>query len=181
MKQKKEDDHTANHQVETKPTGPTEKTLSHINDKGLPQMVDVSEKPITKRVATAQALIILGQEIMDKLEQNDFSLAKGPVLQTAIIAGTMAVKKTAELIPLCHTLPISGCDIEIQKKDKCSLWIRCRVKTNANTGVEMEALHGAMAAALTIYDMCKAMSHDIRIDQILLLNKSGGKRNYNIE
>ncbi len=156
----------------------TSKKLTHVTEKGVARMVDITQKKITKRVAEAQAIVTLGDKILHTLEAGDFATAKGSVFDTARLAGIMAVKKTAELIPLCHLLPITSCDVDIQKKDAESLIIRCKVKTTSNTGVEMEALHGATVAALTIYDMCKAMSHDIEITDIYLLNKTGGKSDY---
>lgn len=154
------------------------KKLSHIDEQGNPAMVDVSHKAITTRTATAQAIVWLGEEIMSELSDHQFSTKKGSVLHTAIIAATMAVKQTDQLIPLCHNLPISSCKTDIQALDDAQLQIRCTVKTTGQTGVEMEALHGASVAALTIYDMCKAMSHDMVIKEIVLLKKTGGKNDY---
>lgn len=153
-------------------------SLSHLNKSGLPEMVDVADKAITTRVAVAEATVVLGEAIMTELEGNDFSTKKGAVIQTAIIAGTMAVKQTWSVIPLCHALDISSVKFDIVAVETTSLKIACRVKTAGRTGVEMEALHGASVAALTVYDMCKAMSHDIVIEGLQLVSKTGGKADY---
>jgi cyclic pyranopterin phosphate synthase len=141
-------------------------------------MVDVSAKQITKRVAVAQSMVVLGKEIMQHLSGNEINTKKGPVFQTAIIAGTMGAKKTSELIPLCHPLPIENCKLIIEINDKQEVVITCTVTTTGKTGVEMEALTGASIAALTIYDMCKAMSHNIIIKETSLLEKTGGKSDF---
>ncbi len=154
------------------------KKLSHLDEAGNPSMVDVSDKAITARLATAECRVFIGEAIMQALSEQDFSTKKGSVFHTAIIAATMAVKKTADVIPLCHPLPVSSCKTEIEVESATHLYIRCTVKTTGQTGVEMEALHGASVAALTIYDMCKAMSHDIRIEQVQLLKKTGGKQDF---
>ena len=154
------------------------KKLSHIDAAGNPSMVDVSDKVVTARVATAQALVFVGKEIMAELSGRQFTTKKGSVFHTAIIAATMGVKKTHDLIPLCHNLPISSCKTDIQPLGEEQIRIICTVKTTGQTGVEMEALHGASIAALTIYDMCKAMSHDIIIQNIQLMEKTGGKNDF---
>ena len=141
-------------------------------------MVDVSDKSITKRSATAEARVLVGPAIMQELTDTAFTTKKGSVTQTAIIAATMAVKQTWSVIPLCHPLPIQGCKVTVEASDDSTLTVHCTVHTEGKTGVEMEALHGASVAALTIYDMCKAMSHDIRIDGLRLLQKRGGKSDY---
>ncbi len=155
-----------------------EKTLSHLTEEGTPQMVDVGAKQITQRLATAQATVTLGAEIMQHLEQGELQTRKGPVFQTAIIAATMAVKKTSDLIPLCHPLPIHGCEVTVTPCSETAVRIACTVKTEGKTGVEMEALTGASVAALTIYDMCKALSHHIEISSIQLIEKTGGKHDF---
>lgn len=142
-------------------------------------MVDVGDKRITKRIATARSIVVLGDAIMDVLENNDIQTKKGPVFQTAIIAGVMAAKKTSELIPLCHPLALDNCKVHIEVNDKREVVIECTAKITSKTGVEMEALTGATVAALTIYDMCKAMSHDIVIKETMLVYKTGGKREVN--
>lgn len=152
--------------------------LTHLNASGLPEMVDVGDKAITTRIAVAEATVVLGEAIMAELEGNSFNTKKGSVIQTSVIAGTMAVKQTWSVIPLCHALDISSVKFDIKASDAHSMKIECRVKTAGRTGVEMEALHGASIAALTIYDMCKAMSHDIRIEGLQLVSKTGGKSDY---
>lgn len=147
--------------------------FTHIQD-GLPSMVDVSAKPSNPRTAVAAVRVELGAGIMERFENKDLSGPKGPVLQTAIIAGTMAAKKTGELIPFCHPLPVEHCAFEITP-DGTGVVIRCEVGTTGKTGVEMEAMTGASIAALTVYDMCKAMNKGIRIEGLRLISKTGGK------
>ncbi len=154
-------------------------TLSHVDAAGNAAMVDVSDKLITQRTATAQSIVVLGDEIMQQLAGNDLQTKKGPVFQTAIIAGTMAAKKTSDLIPLCHPLALENCKILISVNERGEAVIRCTVGITSKTGVEMEALTGASVAALTIYDMCKAMSHAIIIKETKLISKTGGKNDYN--
>jgi cyclic pyranopterin phosphate synthase len=139
-------------------------------------MVDVSGKSASERTATAQALIHLPAAVSRALRASGHRSKKGPVFETAIIAGVQAVKRTAELIPFCHPLPIDHVEIHIKTASRGRLMVLCTVKTRHVTGVEMEALTGASVAALTIYDMCKALSHDIRIECIELCQKTGGKR-----
>lgn len=152
--------------------------FTHLNANGKPEMVDVGDKDITTRVAVAEATVVLGEEIMQALADNDFNSKKGSIIQTAVIAGTMAVKQTWSVIPLCHAIPISGCSVDISAAGAGAMKVECRVRTQGRTGVEMEALHGATVAALTIYDMCKSMSHGIRIDNVRLVSKTGGKSDY---
>ena len=152
--------------------------LSHFDKSGRPAMVDVGDKAVTSRSATAGCRVLLGPEILAELRRGDFSTKKGSVIQTAVIAATMAVKNTSSVIPLCHPLPINGCRVDIDDDGKEALLVRCTVRTEGKTGVEMEALHGASVAALTIYDMCKAMSHDIEIQDLRLHEKRGGKSDY---
>lgn len=144
-------------------------------------MVDVSGKTVTHRTATAQSIVRLPQEVLRVLNGDELQTKKGPVLQTAIIAGIMAAKKTGELIPLCHPLGLDNCEINIHWNDDSELVIRCTATITAKTGVEMEALTGASLAALTIYDMCKALSHDITIKEIKLIAKTGGKHDFRRE
>ena len=153
------------------------KMFSHIDKNNQPTMVDVSGKAVTERHAYATARIHLPQQVLDAIEGDEIRTAKGPVFQTAIIAGTMAAKRTHELIPFCHPLGIESCKLEISVADGEAL-IHCRVRVHHKTGVEMEALTGASIAALTIYDMCKALSHDMVIGAIRLESKSGGKSDY---
>ncbi len=154
-----------------------EQQLSHLNAEGQPSMVDVSAKQDTARVATASGSIKVGADIMAQLADKDFTSKKGSIIQTAIIAGTMSVKNTYNVIPLCHQIPISSCKIHIEPSEDRFL-IRCTVKTNGKTGVEMEALHGVSVVALTIYDMVKALSHDMEIGTIQLETKTGGKHDF---
>ena len=144
-------------------------------------MVDVGAKAVTHRIAEAEARVRLPHAVADALTASGHRTRKGPVFDTAILAGVMAAKRTAELIPFCHPLPIERCDISIEfvpdrNQGSRVLQIRCRVEVHHKTGVEMEALTGAAVAALTVYDMCKALSHDIRIERVRLLAKRGGKR-----
>lgn len=151
--------------------------LSHIDPNGNPAMVDVGAKAISRRTALARSTVSLGPDIMQHLTGADIQTRKGPVFQTAIIAGTMAAKRTDELIPLCHSLGLDNCQITITAQGSDAV-IDCLVSTEGKTGVEMEALVGASVAALTIYDMCKALSHDIVIRETKLLEKTGGKRDF---
>lgn len=138
-------------------------------------MVDVGDKKVTKRQATAKAIMFLGKEIISHFNNNELVTKKGPVFQTAIIAGIQAVKKTPELIPMCHPLLIHGVDIDIDITDNEHIEILCTVSIEGKTGVEMEALTGANIAALTVYDMCKAISQKMIIKEVRLIEKSGGK------
>ena len=151
--------------------------LSHISLAGNPQMADVSEKLITFRTATAHATVQFPSAIFKKLQKNNFLSAKGSIFHTAIIAGTMAAKCTATLIPLCHPLALSQVNIDIET-GKDVLLINATIKCEGKTGVEMEALTAASIAALTVYDMCKALSHDIIIIQTKLIAKKGGKSDF---
>ena len=155
---------------------PTKNKLSHVDAAGRPAMVDVSEKAVTARGAKAECLVAFPEAIAAQLKKTGLSTAKGPVIDTAIIAGTMAVKRTHELIPFCHPLPIDGCRFDISWVDGTRLRIDCSVRTTHRTGVEMEALTGVTVAALTVYDMCKALSHEIVIGPAKLTGKRGGKR-----
>ena len=150
--------------------------LTHLDEKNLPTMVDVSDKSVSPRVARAQALVQLPPEMKEFFKNEELHMKKGPVFQTAIIAGTMAVKKTYELIPFCHQIPIESCKFKIRMDESLLVTITCEVKTTYKTGVEMEALGGATVAALTVYDMCKAVSHNITIKETKLTSKTGGKR-----
>ena len=150
--------------------------LTHLDSDGRPVMVDVSAKAVTARAAQAECRVKFPPAIAAQLRDNGLKSAKGGIVDTAIIAGTMAVKKTHELIPFCHPLPIDGCRFTIDWCDVRTLRIDCTVRTTHRTGVEMEALTGATIAALTVYDMCKALSHAIVIGPAKLLGKRGGKR-----
>jgi len=150
------------------------RTLSHLTADGKPTMVDVSDKSVTKRVACASASVRFPKDVAQLLKEQNFRSKKGPIFDVATVAGTMAVKQTSHVIPFCHPLAIEKCNIQISMIDDVAD-ITCEVSVEAKTGVEMEALHGASVAALTIYDMCKALSHDIQIESVRLIHKSGGK------
>lgn len=152
--------------------------LTHVDKDGKASMVDVADKSITRRSATARSIVQLTASIVEQLEGDEIQTKKGPVFQTATIAGIMAVKRTSDLIPLCHPLSISKCSVDIHLEKNNIAIIECTVKLDGKTGVEMEALTGASIAALTIYDMCKAMSHDIVIKETRLIEKTGGKNDY---
>ena len=134
--------------------------LSHVDETGQPAMVDVSGKAVTRRTAVAETRVRFPAEVAEVLRQSGFATSKGPVFQTAIIAGVMGAKRTHELIPFCHPLGLEN----------------CRVSVHHKTGVEMEALTGASVAALTVYDMCKALSHEMLIGDTRLVEKHGGRR-----
>ena len=140
-------------------------------------MVDVSDKAVTARVAKAEATVFLGKEIMSQMTGDELITKKGPVFQTAIIAGVMAAKRTHDLIPFCHPLGLEDVQVSIEAKGERAI-IRTLTKVTGKTGVEMEALTAASVAALTIYDMCKALSHDIVIENIHLTEKTGGKSDF---
>lgn len=154
----------------------TEK-LTHLDDQGNPSMVDVGKKQVTHRRAVAEARVWLPPQVLDAISVNEIETAKGPVFRTAIIAGIMAAKKTGELIPLCHPLGIEHVDVKIVIHNQEAV-VRCEASLHGKTGVEMEALTGASVAALTIYDMCKALSHDIVIKDLRLVEKTGGKNDF---
>ncbi|TFF39850.1 cyclic pyranopterin monophosphate synthase MoaC [Mucilaginibacter psychrotolerans] len=141
-------------------------------------MVDVSAKQVTHRTATAQSIVALPPEVLQLLADGELQSKKGAVFQTAIIAGIMAAKKTGDLIPLCHPLGMDNCMINISLNEEDEVVINCTASITAKTGIEMEALVGASVAALTVYDMCKALSHDIVIKETKLISKTGGKRDF---
>lgn len=148
--------------------------LSHVDERGRAQMVDVGDKPVTARVATATGRVRMSPETLRLM--TDGRLPKGDVFAVARVAGILAAKKTPELIPLCHPLPVSSIDVEFTPHaDSGRLDIEARVKVSGKTGVEMEALTAVSVAALTVYDMCKAVQKDIVISDIGLQHKSGGK------
>ena len=151
--------------------------LSHIDESNRPTMVDVSDKSATQRSAHARTVMHLPSVVVDELDGDEISTKKGPVFATAIIAGVMAAKKTHELIPFCHPLGLENCKITIDVSDGDAV-IDCHCKVHHKTGVEMEALTGASVAALTVYDMCKALSHDIVIGETRLIAKTGGKKDF---
>ena len=150
--------------------------FTHVDAQRQPAMVDVGGKAVTHRTAVAQALVRFPGPVAEALREAGFETSKGPVFHTAIIAGVMAAKRTHELIPFCHPLGIENCRIEIDMNERAEAEVRCTVSVHHKTGVEMEALTGAAVAALTIYDMCKALSHEIVVAEVRLLEKRGGKR-----
>jgi cyclic pyranopterin phosphate synthase len=154
------------------------KRLTHIDPAGRPAMVDVSAKPVTAREAVAECRVRFPAEVAAQLRASGLKSAKGGIVETAIVAGTMAVKRTHELIPFCHPLPIDGCRIGIEWSGERELRIECAVKTTHRTGVEMEALTGASIAALTVYDMSKALSHRIVVGPAKVLGKRGGRHDF---
>jgi cyclic pyranopterin phosphate synthase len=154
--------------------------LTHLDAKNQPAMVNVGDKAVTRRTAHAQARVLLPPALASLLRQDEIASKKGPVFQTAILAGVMGAKRTSDLIPLCHPLALENCQIEIETTSPAAdgsvvAMIHCRASLHGKTGVEMEALTGASVAALTLYDMGKAVSHDIVIQDIRLLEKTGGK------
>ncbi|MFD2618689.1 cyclic pyranopterin monophosphate synthase MoaC [Terrilactibacillus laevilacticus] len=150
--------------------------FTHFNEQGHARMVDVSEKKETARIAQAQSSILVSEEVYKKMTYGQ--VKKGDVLSVAQIAGIMAAKKTSDIIPMCHPLPLTGINITFQWKvdtDRYELMIYSVVKTKGSTGVEMEALTAASVCALTIYDMCKAIDRNMTIGPTYLLEKTGGK------
>lgn len=147
--------------------------FTHINEQGKAHMVDISEKETSARVATAYGEIYMNKAVADGIKNQ--TIKKGEVLQVARVAGIMAAKKTFELIPLCHVLALSKCEVEFSWKTDQQLSVQCVTKTIGQTGVEMEALTGANIALLTIYDMCKALDREMKITNVCLVEKSGGK------
>jgi cyclic pyranopterin monophosphate synthase len=152
--------------------------FTHLDRGGNPAMADVGSKKVTRRKARAQAVVTLPAELMAELAGKQFTVQKGSIFQTAILAGIQAAKKTGELIPLCHNLALDNCKVQIDTPDAQSVRIVCEVAAEGKTGVEMEALTGAAVAALTVYDMCKAFSQQIEINGLVLLEKTGGKNDY---
>ncbi len=150
--------------------------FTHVDEDSRPAMVDVGAKAVTQRVAVAEARVRFPAAVAEALRQAGFATTKGPVFHTAIVAGVMAAKRTHELIPFCHPLGIENCRIDVDMNERDEAVVRCRVSVHHKTGVEMEALTGASIAALTIYDMCKALSHEIVVAELRLLEKHGGRR-----
>lgn len=151
--------------------------LTHVDSTGLPTMVDVGGRPETRREATARSIVVLPPEIDTLVRDGEIFAAKGPVFATAIVAGTQAVKRTSDLIPFCHPLAIEKIKFSIALDGREAV-VECTVACTSRTGVEMEALTGASVAALTIYDMCKALSLGMEIRETRLVSKSGGRRNH---
>jgi cyclic pyranopterin phosphate synthase len=152
--------------------------MYQMDSNNRPTKVDVGVKAVSLREALAEASVKLPRPVAAALRRSGHRTHKGPVFDTAIIAGVMAAKRTHELIPFCHPLGLEQCSIEIEQRTSGEVRVRCRVAVHHRTGVEMEALTGASVAALTIYDMCKALSHDIEIGSIRLLEKTGGQHAY---
>jgi cyclic pyranopterin phosphate synthase len=147
--------------------------LTHLDEKGRAKMVDVSSKDVTFRRAKAEGRVRMLPETLSRIFEGD--LPKGDVLSVARIAGVMAAKRTSELIPLCHPLPIESVEVTFDKESDGVLRIECAIGVTAKTGAEMEALTGVAVAGLTVYDMCKAVDRGMQIDEVRLLEKSGGK------
>lgn len=153
--------------------------FSHLDAQNRPAMVNVGDKPITRRTAHAVAIVTLPAELAALLRDGEIATKKGPIFQTACLAGVMGAKKTSDLIPLCHPLPLDDCQVTVEPNPaRGEIAIHCRAQTHAKTGVEMEALTGATVAALTFYDMAKAVTHGIVIKDVRLLEKTGGKSDY---
>jgi cyclic pyranopterin monophosphate synthase len=155
-----------------------QRSLTHVDAHRRPRMVDVAGKAVTQRVAVAEARVRMPRTVARALRASGHRTGKGPVFDTAIVAGVMAAKRTHELIPFCHPLGIERCELTIETGRANEIVVRCEVGVHHRTGVEMEALTGAAIAALTIYDMCKALSHEIEIVSVRLLEKSGGRRRF---
>ncbi len=156
--------------------------LSHLDAQNRPAMVNVGDKPVTRRTAHAIAVIALPPALAALLKDGDIATKKGSIFSAAILAGVMGAKRTSELIPLCHPLALDDCQIQIEADGPAGeVTIHCRVQTHAKTGVEMEALTGATVAALTFYDMGKAVSQGIIIKEVKLLEKTGGKSDYHAQ
>lgn len=151
--------------------------LSHVDAANRPTMVDVGDKAVTIRTAVARAVVVFPAEAAVRSGE-ELTTKKGPVFDTAVIAGVMAAKRTHELIPFCHAIALENCKIAIDWAGEREIVIECSVRATHKTGVEMEALTGAATAALTIYDMCKALTHGIEIREVGLVSKTGGKRDY---
>lgn len=147
--------------------------LTHFNEQGRARMVDVSDKEITKRTASARSKVKMEPQTLAAIKAG--KIGKGDVLAVAQVAGIMAAKKTSDYIPMCHPLPLTGIDISFSDNSKDELYIEATVKTTGKTGVEMEALTAVSVAALTVYDMCKALQKDMVIGPTMLASKSGGK------
>lgn len=152
-------------------------SLSHVDPNNKAAMVDVSAKPETVRQAVAEARVTLNDAVLAQFDGGDLISKKGPVFQTAILAGVMGAKQTSSLIPLCHPLPLDDCKIDITLNGNEAV-VRCSCKTTARTGVEMEALTGASIAALTLHDMCKALDPGMVIHGVRLISKTGGKSDF---
>ena len=155
--------------------------FTHVSSDNQPKMVNIGHKEVSCRTAHASTTVVIPPEIISVMEDGDIHSPKGPVFQTAIVAGTMACKKTSELIPFCHPIGLEDCKIEVNVNKKKEIVVDCFVSVHHQTGVEMEALTGASVAALTIYDMCKGLSHNMVIKDTRLIEKKGGKSDYKCE
>jgi cyclic pyranopterin monophosphate synthase len=151
--------------------------LTHVDEANRPSMVDVGDKAVTTRTAVARATVVFPTDVTLRSSET-LRTKKGPVFDTAIIAGVMAAKRTHELIPFCHPLALEDCQVKVEWGGANEVVVECAVRATHKTGVEMEALTGAATAALTIYDMCKALTHGIEIREVVLVSKTGGKRDY---
>ncbi len=151
--------------------------LTHVDESGQPAMVDVGDKAVTRRTAVAESRVRFPAAVAAELRRSDFHTKKGPVFHTAIVAGVQAAKRTHELSPFCHPLGIENCRVDIDMAENDAV-VRCTVSVHHRTGVEMDALTCASIAALTIYDMCKSLSHDIVIAETRLIAKQGGKSDF---
>jgi cyclic pyranopterin phosphate synthase len=146
--------------------------LSHLDDEGRARMVDVGDKPVTRRRAVAEAVLVTGADVMTAIRQR--KTPKGNVYETARLAGILAAKRTAELVPLCHALPLDHVSVDFEPHDD-RIRVLAEAATRASTGVEMEALTAAVVAGLTLYDMLKGLSHSMTLEGVRLLAKSGGR------
>lgn len=149
-----------------------ERELTHLNEAGEVRMVDVSDKPVTDREAVAEAFVVMSEALADRFFSGD--LPKGDAAAVARIAGIMAAKKTAELIPLCHPIPLTGVEVALEPSGR-GIRVVASVRTTDRTGVEMEAMTAVAVAALTIYDMVKSVERDVTVESVRLLSKSGGR------
>jgi cyclic pyranopterin phosphate synthase len=161
----------------------SQRRLTHVDTDNRLQMVDVGGKRTTRRTAHAVAVVVFPADLAGLLSDGEIRTPKGPIFQAAVLAGIMGAKKTSDLIPLCHPIALDDCAVDIRPRQAApdgsvEIEVHCRARTKARTGVEMEALAGASIAALTLYDMGKAVSHGITIREIRLLEKTGGKRDY---
>ena len=155
--------------------------FTHLAENSSPKMVNVGCKVRTERMALARTIIELPNEVISELNSGGVQSSKGSIFDVAVIAGTQAAKKTADLIPLCHLIPLDSVKIKLYREGDRRIIVECRVKATHRTGVEMEALVGCSVAALTVYDMCKALSHEIVIEETKLIEKTGGKSDYFFE
>ena len=174
---KKEGFKVKSDEIEVKLADVSDNLLSHVDSEGKASMVDVSDKKLTQRSAVAKAKVILGREAFQQVQNHE--LKKGDVLTVAQLAGIMGAKMTSNLIPLCHPLSLTSVKVNLALvEEDCSVEVTCEAKVKGQTGVEMEALTGASVAALTVYDMCKAVTKDMVIADLRLIEKRGGKSDF---